>query len=218
MLPRAMASKKTAPAKRKADEAQAAAKAPANEKVAGARANLGVSNAPVAAAAPPPSPRAPDAVCQHASGRRLPACPPADELLPPRRGFVMEPRPLTDDSDHLPDSHPIPILPLRDVVVYPHMVIPLFVGREKSIAALDAAMQTDKRILLVDGGIIHPLIPRPLLRRQSLRTVVGTQQPPAMESGLEDSVWIFLRTILYAMRTDSPVTLRIRKSCASTCC
>ncbi|HNG49498.1 MAG TPA: endopeptidase La [Plasticicumulans sp.] len=61
----------------------------------------------------------------------------------------MEPRPLTDDSDHLPDSHPIPILPLRDVVVYPHMVIPLFVGREKSIAALDAAMQTDKRILLV---------------------------------------------------------------------
>ncbi len=43
----------------------------------------------------------------------------------------------------------IPVLPLRDVVVYPHMVIPLFVGREKSIRALDTAMQTDKRILLV---------------------------------------------------------------------
>ncbi|MFP5505039.1 MAG: endopeptidase La [Gammaproteobacteria bacterium] len=43
----------------------------------------------------------------------------------------------------------IPVLPLRDVVVYPHMVIPLFVGREKSIRALDAAMQNDKRILLV---------------------------------------------------------------------
>jgi ATP-dependent Lon protease len=43
----------------------------------------------------------------------------------------------------------IPILPLRDVVVYPHMVIPLFVGREKSIQALDAAMQADKQILLV---------------------------------------------------------------------
>jgi ATP-dependent Lon protease len=41
------------------------------------------------------------------------------------------------------------ILPLRDVVVYPHMVIPLFVGREKSIRALDAAMQADKQILLV---------------------------------------------------------------------
>jgi ATP-dependent Lon protease len=43
----------------------------------------------------------------------------------------------------------VPILPLRDVVVYPHMVIPLFVGREKSIRALDAAMQADKQILLV---------------------------------------------------------------------
>ena len=43
----------------------------------------------------------------------------------------------------------IPVLPLRDVVVYPHMVIPLFVGREKSILALDAAMRADKRIMLV---------------------------------------------------------------------
>jgi ATP-dependent Lon protease len=43
----------------------------------------------------------------------------------------------------------IPVLPLRDVVVYPHMVIPLFVGRERSIDALDAAMKDDKRILLV---------------------------------------------------------------------
>ncbi len=43
----------------------------------------------------------------------------------------------------------IPLLPLRDVVVYPHMVIPLFVGREKSIAALEAAMAADKQIMLV---------------------------------------------------------------------
>ncbi len=43
----------------------------------------------------------------------------------------------------------IPVLPLRDVVVYPHMVIPLFVGREKSIQALDSAMQANKQILLV---------------------------------------------------------------------
>ena len=41
------------------------------------------------------------------------------------------------------------MLPLRDVVVYPHMVIPLFVGREKSIQALDVAMKADKRIMLV---------------------------------------------------------------------
>jgi len=43
----------------------------------------------------------------------------------------------------------LPVLPLRDVVVYPHMVIPLFVGREKSIVALDIAMKADKRIMLV---------------------------------------------------------------------
>jgi len=46
------------------------------------------------------------------------------------------------------DDIRLPVLPLRDVVVYPHMVIPLFVGREKSIEALDAAMSIDKRILL----------------------------------------------------------------------
>ena len=42
----------------------------------------------------------------------------------------------------------LPLLPLRDVVVYPHMVIPLFVGREKSIAALEDAME--------NGGAPHP--------------------------------------------------------------
>lgn len=43
----------------------------------------------------------------------------------------------------------IPVLPLRDVVVYPHMVIPLFVGREKSVSCLEAAMDNNKQILLV---------------------------------------------------------------------
>ena len=51
---------------------------------------------------------------------------------------------MTDQS-----TSAIPVLPLRDVVVYPHMVIPLFVGREKSINALDTAMQEDKKILLI---------------------------------------------------------------------
>ena len=47
------------------------------------------------------------------------------------------------------DINIFPVLPLRDVVVYPHMVIPLFVGREKSIKALDRAMSANKQILLV---------------------------------------------------------------------
>ncbi len=42
-----------------------------------------------------------------------------------------------------------PVLPLKDVVVFPHMVIPLFVGRDKSVAALEAVMQGEKQILLV---------------------------------------------------------------------
>ena len=49
-----------------------------------------------------------------------------------------------------PKASRVPVLPLRDVVVYPHMVIPLFVGRDKSILALDEAMRRDnKQILLV---------------------------------------------------------------------
>ncbi|WP_018277170.1 endopeptidase La [Teredinibacter turnerae] len=52
-------------------------------------------------------------------------------------------------SDEKTTENMLPLLPLRDVVVYPHMVIPLFVGRAKSIAALERAMAEDKQILLV---------------------------------------------------------------------
>ena len=54
-----------------------------------------------------------------------------------------------NDTLHPSETYELPLLPLRDVVVYPHMVIPLFVGREKSIQALDQAMAEDKKILLV---------------------------------------------------------------------
>ena len=53
----------------------------------------------------------------------------------------------------------IPVLALRDVVVYPHMVIPLFVGREKSIRCLEAAMDNDKQIFLAaqkDASVDEP--------------------------------------------------------------
>ncbi|NLC24839.1 MAG: endopeptidase La, partial [Oxalobacter sp.] len=47
-----------------------------------------------------------------------------------------------------PEQSRLPLLPLRDVVVFPHMVIPLFVGRPKSIHALETAMENDKAIML----------------------------------------------------------------------
>ena len=56
---------------------------------------------------------------------------------------------LISDVEVTDETSAIPVMPLRDVVVYPHMVIPLFVGRDKSIVALDKAMSAGKRILLV---------------------------------------------------------------------
>ncbi len=53
------------------------------------------------------------------------------------------------EIDFSPDGGLFPVLPLRDIVVFPHMIVPLFVGREKSIAALEDVMQDDKQILLV---------------------------------------------------------------------
>jgi len=49
----------------------------------------------------------------------------------------------------------IPLLPLRDVVVFPHMIVPLFVGREKSINALESAMKEEKSIFLVAQRVAH---------------------------------------------------------------
>ncbi|MFC1537156.1 LON peptidase substrate-binding domain-containing protein, partial [Pseudomonadota bacterium] len=48
------------------------------------------------------------------------------------------------------DAHgELPVLPLRDIVVFPYMIVPLFVGREKSVHALDEVMQSGKKILLL---------------------------------------------------------------------
>jgi ATP-dependent Lon protease len=56
---------------------------------------------------------------------------------------------MSDQKTILTEPGDLPLLPLRDVVVFPHMVIPLFVGRPKSIRALDTAMEADKAIMLV---------------------------------------------------------------------
>src|SRR5690606_14354838 len=63
-------------------------------------------------------------------------------------------RPMTDkptkiQKTSVAEPAELPVLPLRDVVVFPHMVIPLFVGREKSVRALEIAMAGNKQILLV---------------------------------------------------------------------
>src|SRR6476620_4155049 len=56
--------------------------------------------------------------------------------------------PSMQEATPTPIRHDLPVLPLRDVVVYPHMVIPLFVGRDRSVRALEIAMEADKQILL----------------------------------------------------------------------
>ena len=62
-------------------------------------------------------------------------------------------------SEERTEQLTMPVLPLRDVVVYPHMVIPLFVGREKSIRCLQAAMDEDKQVFLAaqkDASVDEP--------------------------------------------------------------
>ena len=74
----------------------------------------------------------------------------------------------------------MPVLPLRDVVVYPHMVIPLFVGREKSIQALERAMRDDKKIFLVaqkDAGQDDPS-PDDIYRIGTISTILQLLKLP----------------------------------------
>src|SRR5215510_4793922 len=55
---------------------------------------------------------------------------------------------MKDDAARGSGPRSLPLLPLRDIIVFPHMVVPLFVGREKSISALEEAMAGDKELLL----------------------------------------------------------------------
>src|SRR5678809_1249728 len=55
---------------------------------------------------------------------------------------------MKDDREPRGSGYRLPLLPLRDIIVFPHMVVPLFVGRDKSLLALEDAMAGDKQILL----------------------------------------------------------------------
>jgi len=59
------------------------------------------------------------------------------------------------------ENSDVPVLPLRDIVVYPHMVIPLFIGREKSIKCVQTSMEKNKKIMLIsqkEASIDEPTI------------------------------------------------------------
>merc|ERR1712137_380326 len=62
------------------------------------------------------------------------------------RGWALLPSKGPSMNEPLNSSYPV--LPLRDIVVFPHMIVPLFVGREKSVHALEEVMADDKQILL----------------------------------------------------------------------
>ena len=66
---------------------------------------------------------------------------------------------MSDSTENNENTVTLPVLPLRDIVVFPHMIVPLFVGRDKSVKALEEVMSKDKQILLVaqkDAGEDEP--------------------------------------------------------------
>ena len=117
-------------------------------------------------------------------------------------------------SGHAPlPSAPVelPLLPLRDVVVFPHMVIPLFVGRPKSIKALELAMEADRRIMLVaqkaaakdepsasdmfDMGCVSTILQMLKLPDGTVKVLVEGQQR-AQVQGIADEETHFVASVL----------------------
>jgi ATP-dependent Lon protease len=111
----------------------------------------------------------------------------------------------------LPATHiDLPLLPLRDVVVFPHMVIPLFVGRPKSIKALEMAMEADRRIMLVaqkaaakdepsvsdmfDVGCVSTILQMLKLPDGTVKVLVEGQQR-ALVTSIDDTETHFMATV-----------------------
>ncbi|MEA3279068.1 MAG: LON peptidase substrate-binding domain-containing protein, partial [Thermodesulfobacteriota bacterium] len=70
------------------------------------------------------------------------------------------PKIFKEDDEPAPPKFTLPLLPLRDIVVFPHMVAPLFVGRTKSVHALADAMNKDKKVFLATQKKIEVDNPR----------------------------------------------------------
>ena len=120
----------------------------------------------------------------------------------------------------------LPVLPLRDVVVYPNMVIPLFVGRDRSMKALDLAMELDKRIVLLAQkspdtddptgddiyhvGTIATIIQLLKLPDGTIKVLVeGTQRVAASEIGLQNEILVAKITVLEPLATKEAKELEV---------
>ena len=124
---------------------------------------------------------------------------------------------------------PLPMLPLRDIVVFPGMVVPLFVGREKSVAALEAAMAGDKDIFLLaqldpacddphaddlyDVGVVATVLQLLKLPDGTVR-VLGEGQKRAKLVRLqdEDAVLRAEVTLVEAVESDGPEVAAMMRS------
>ena len=124
-------------------------------------------------------------------------------------------------SGHIPlPATPLdlPLLPLRDVVVFPHMVIPLFVGRPKSIKALELAMESERRIMLVaqktaakdepsasdmfEVGCVSTILQMLKLPDGTVKVLVEGQQRARVDA-IEDAETHFTATVVPVEATDS---------------
>ena len=112
-----------------------------------------------------------------------------------------------------------PVLPLRDIVVFPHMIVPLFVGREKSVRALEEVMSNDKKIILVaqkQAGDENPDIDE-LYTMATMGTVLQLLKLPdgaikvLVEGGSRATSKISsIRTIILRLRSLSRKTILVK--------
>jgi ATP-dependent Lon protease len=126
----------------------------------------------------------------------------------------------------------LPLLPLRDVVVFPHMVIPLFVGRPKSIKALEAAMEAERRIMLVaqkaaakdepsvsdmfEVGCISTILQMLKLPDGTVKVLVEGQQR-AQVSKIVDGNQHFTATVVPVESRRRTASRRRSRRCAARC-